>query len=172
MIVYGRETIAQAKDEIASLAPVAWSEMAQGPYGGMDYQVNWPLYEKAESSGSAFLVTARRNGDLVGYIGMIVHAHMSTTDTAATSATYYVRPCPQRGLILRRLIASAMNEGRRRGATIAAIRTHPWASCGPILEAMDFLPAEIVYILKLAPPGVSVPHGDGACLTSVSVKRS
>lgn len=170
MTEYRQEKLADTISEIAALVPQQWAEMAQG-FEEFVSDTNWAVYLKAEEMGAGVLFTARDDGRLIGYFGMLVHPHLSMkSEIAATSTPYYVIPCRTRGLILRRLFGMGLAEARLRGATMAAIRTHTWASCAPILEAMKFREIETSYMLKLSPPGVSVSTGDEPCLTSASGK--
>lgn len=149
MIDYREEKLADARPEMEAMVPRQWAEMAQG-FDEFVSAPRWDVYLRAEQQGAGFLVTARHEGRLVGYFGMLVHSHLSMADTlAATSTPYWVEPGRYRGLILRRLIETALAVARGRGAKVAAIRTHVWASCGTILESMRFRPVETSYMLNM-----------------------
>ncbi len=152
MTDYREEKLADARPEMERMAPLQWAEMAQG-FEEFVGAPRWDVYLRAEAVGAAFLVTARQDGRLVGYFGMVVHPHLSMENTlAATSTPYWVEPGRYRGLILRRLIETAMAIARQRTVKVVAIRTHVWASAGPILEAMRFRPVETSYMLSLGEP--------------------
>lgn len=149
MIDYREEKLADIRDEIESLVPAQWDEMAQG-FEEFVSAPRWDIYLKAEQLGHGFLLTARDSGRLVGYFGMLVHPALSMKDTiAATSTPYWVEPCRFRGLILRRLFEKALAVAAQHGAQVMSVRTHPWASAGPILEAMKFREYETSYMLSL-----------------------
>jgi len=132
-IVYAREPLASAKAEIDATLPAMWAEMAEG-FGDERAEPNWKLYFTAEARNAAFLLTAREDGVLVGYFGMLVYPNLSLKNELAASATpYYVVPRRDRGLILRSLIRHAITICQRAGVRKATVKTHPWASAEPVL---------------------------------------
>lgn len=143
-VAYRVESLLLALPEIRALVPEQFAEMAH--HAPPEYEVGWELYARAEHKGRGFLITAREPA-LVGYFGMLVQPHTQGGFLAATSTPYYVVPRPARGLILRSLIREAVREARNRGARTVAIKTHPWADCGPILKREGFQPVETWHML-------------------------
>ena len=132
-IVYRRELLANAILEIRETLPAMWAEMAPG-FGAEQPEPRWDLYFTAEKREAAFLLTAREEGRLIGYFGMILHDNPSLrNELAATATPYYVVPRRDRGLILRSLIRHAITVCQRAGVKKATIKTHPWASAEPVL---------------------------------------
>lgn len=132
-VEYAREPLASALAEINETLPAMWAEMAEG-FGEERPEPNWKLYFAAEARNAAFLLTAREDGKLVGYFGMLVYPNLSLKNELAASATpYYVVPRRDRGLILRSLIRHAVTLCQRAGVRKATVKTHPWASAEPVL---------------------------------------
>jgi len=133
MITYAREPLRSAVIEIKKTLPQMWAEMAEG-FGDEKAEPNWDIYFAAEARNAAFLLTAREEGELVGYFGMLVYPNLSLKNELAASATpYYVVPRRDRGLILRSLIRHAITICQRAGVRKATVKTHPWASAEPVL---------------------------------------
>jgi len=148
MIEYKEELLRYCIDEVKALVPQQWAEMAQG-MNEIEENTDWDEYLASEGKKEAFLITARRE-NLIGYFGMRVKPFASSQKhLAATSLPYFVVKCRDRGLILRRLIRVATETAKARGATMVAIKTHPWASAAPLLERMRFKPLETWYTLKI-----------------------
>jgi len=132
-ITYAREPLRSAVIEIKQTLPAMWAEMAEG-FGDDKAEPNWDIYFAAEARNAAFLLTAREDGTLVGYFGMLVYPNLSLKNELAASATpYYVVPRRDRGLILRSLIRHAITICQRAGVKKATVKTHPWASAEPVL---------------------------------------
>jgi Acetyltransferase (GNAT) family len=132
-ITYARESLGSALTEIKETLPAMWAEMAEG-FGEERAEPNWAMYFAAEAKNCAFLLTAREDGVLVGYFGMLVYPNLSLKNELAASATpYYVVPRRDRGLILRSLIRHAITICQRAGVKKAVVKTHPWASAEPVL---------------------------------------
>lgn len=155
MITYAQEKLADCRAEIEALVPQQWAEMAQG-FDQFVEKPNWDFYLKLEAKGNALLFTARDAGAIVGWFGVYVYKSTTSDNLIVQATPYFVVPCRARGLILRRLIKTAIAAVALPGAMIT-IKTHPWASAAPILEHLGFRAVETWY-MKAAPPGVSVPE--------------
>jgi len=149
MLEYAQERLADALDDIKALVPAQSAEMAQG-YERFVPEPNWPAYLAVEARGAGLLVTARDEGRLVGYLGFMLHPHASAISTMAASSTpYYVVAGPNRGLVLRRLLCVAKQLLEQRKVSMMTVRTHPWASAAPLLEAMRFRQTDTIWMLEL-----------------------
>src|SRR5262249_51367405 len=150
-VTYAHEKLAAAIDEIKQTLPAMWAEMAEG-FGDAQPEPNWSIYFAAESRGRAFLLTAREDGDLVGYFGMLVYPNLSLqNELAASSPPYYVVPRRARGLILRSLIRHAITLCQRAGVKKATVKTHPWASAEPVLVHLGAREVSKDFMFDLAP---------------------
>lgn len=148
-ITYQQERFADVIDDVKALAPAQWAEMAHG-YENFVAEPNWKLYLSIEAAGAGLLVTARDDGKMVGYMGFMVFPHASARECLAASSTpFYVVPGPRCGLVLRRLLLTARALLAKRGVKIVSVRTHVWASAGPLLEAMGFRQTDLMYMQEL-----------------------
>ncbi len=146
---YALEKFADIQPEVEAMAPLQWAEMAKG-FERFVPKPRVDIYLEAEKRGKTILVTARKKGNLVGYFGMLIHPSMSAGNAlTATSTPYFVMPTKARGVVLLHLIRRAIDEARARGAKIIAIKTHPWASAGPLLQRMRFQETETWFTLDV-----------------------
>ena len=151
MIVYAREPLAAALDEVKATLPAMWAEMAEG-FGEERAEPNWAMYFAAEAKNAAFLLTAREGGSLVGYFGMLVYPNLSLkNELAASSTPYYVVPRRDRGIILRSLIRHAITICQRAGVKKATVKTHPWASAEPVLVHLGAREISKDFMVDLSP---------------------
>lgn len=155
MIAYAQEKLAACRAEIEALVPQQWAEMAQG-FDQFVEKPNWDFYLGLEAKGNALLFTARESGALIGWFGVYVYKSTTSDNLIVQATPYFVIPHRTRGIILRRLIKTAIAKVAIAGAMIT-IKTHPWASAAPILEHLGFRAVETWY-MKAAPPGVTVPE--------------
>jgi hypothetical protein len=158
-VVYQREALASARCEIEATLPAMWAEMADG-FREDAANPRWDIYEQAEAKGAAFLLTAREEGVLVGYFGMLVYPNLSLKrELAAASTPYYVVPRRDRGLILRSLIRHALALVQTRGVHKATVKTHPWASAETVLEHLNGRLVEKIYLFDLEQGAQQVASG-------------
>lgn len=158
-IVYAREPLASAIEEVKATLPAMWAEMAEG-FGDERAEPNWNIYFAAEAKNAAFLLTAREDGVLVGYFGMLVYPNLSLKNELAASATpYYVVPRRDRGLILRSLIRHAITICQRAGVKKATVKTHPWASAESVLVRLGAREVSKDFMFELAPAVKAVANG-------------
>jgi hypothetical protein len=82
-VVFQRETIAVVRPEVQSLIEMHYEEVAQFKQA-QKLDPDWEAYDRLEKTGKAWLMTARADGELVGYIVMLVgfHLHYKTLSTA------------------------------------------------------------------------------------------
>lgn len=147
---YAEERLADIRPEIEALTPQQWAEMAVG-FEAFVMRPMWELYEEIERKDKLVLVTARREGVLTGYFGFMLHPFPSArATTAATSTPYYAIKGKWRGLVLRRMVRTAIKAAQERGAQMITIRNHVWAPAEPILKSLGFRPVETWYMLNLA----------------------
>ncbi len=146
MILYAQERLADIQSEIEALVPDQWAEMAQG-FTTEPEKPQWDFYFALEKQNRTLLLTARENGRLIGYFGVFLYNVEG--QIAVRSAPYYVVPlgAMRRALILRKLVRLIVEKLAKTGYRVL-IKTHPWASIGPILEHEGFRAVETWYMLE------------------------
>jgi L-amino acid N-acyltransferase YncA len=148
-VVYTVESYTAAIPEIKLLVPGQWDESALA-FPNLDQDVNYDAYSSAEEKGMTSFVAARIDGEMVGYIGAIVAPHLSAKrQKSATVTPYYVKPLPQRGFILRRLIVILMDDLRSRGVVLFTMRTHPHISAEALFLRLGFQESDRTYTIPL-----------------------
>lgn len=96
MITVSRETFAEASDDVKALLPQHHREMALNQ-GTIPLSPDWPFYQRAFEIGMATIYTARRDGELLGYvIFFIVPRHPHYDHRFVKDDTIWIRP-DQRG---------------------------------------------------------------------------
>jgi len=141
------------RERVETFLPEA-QRMARAHYefnGNPNYPLNpdWNLYLAGERAQKLFVWVARENGRAVGYL--IAYASMaihSRGQGAAMISPYYVEARPARAQILRKLISRAVEDLKRLGASQIKIDTDSKHPASRLLEALDFVPERIGYILK------------------------
>jgi hypothetical protein len=149
-ITYSEESLDRCQRDIEYLVPEAWAELGDSDIG--DCKPNWAMYRALEERGALILLMARdENGHAVGYLFGVIHPHQHMVDRkSGTIATYFVRQCRARALLIRSLLSHACNLAIRRGACKVSVETEYNHSAGRILEAMGFKPKSIKYVMTEA----------------------
>lgn len=153
MIEYRQERLCDVRAEIEPLATAQWAELAKGGYEAFEENIDWDYYLQLERRDCLFGIMARENGRLIGYFGAMVYRSPTSKDVLTVQSTpYYVENRPNRGIVLLRMIRMLLGVVRRRNCEAAiTIRTHPWASIGPILGKMGFREVATWYMLPVHP---------------------
>lgn len=152
MIVYAQERLADIQAEVAELGHQQTAEMAVG-FDKFVETPNWPWYLGLEARGMLILLTARQGagepdaGRLVGYFGAYVYQSTTSQHRMVQATPYYVVPCRFRAIILKRLFGNLLAHPMAAGALVT-VKTHVWASAGPILEHLGFRATETWYMLE------------------------
>lgn len=152
MITYAQERLANIKPEIEGLVASQWLEMAKG-FEAFIESPNWEWYLSLEAKGNLMLLTARDQGVLLGYFGAYVYRSTTSKNLMVQATPYYVVPHKFRAIILKRLIQNLLTAVPTSvGTAMITIKTHTWASAGPILEHLGFRAVETWYMLEAPVP--------------------
>lgn len=88
-LIYARETLATVRPEVDALSLTHWDEVAHDKNTRV-LDVDWPAFEALEKAGQLFLMTARADKKLVGYLFAFLrpHLHSRQTMTAYVDAMF------------------------------------------------------------------------------------
>jgi ribosomal protein S18 acetylase RimI-like enzyme len=143
MIEYARETVEQVRVEIAPLLAAHCAEIGQRD---LTHQPDWEAYRKTEAEGKLFILTARKDGELIGYNVMLLinHPHYAG-DRVAQNDVIYVKPEHRRGRIglgLVRYFEAAM---RATGFDKIYYHAKPSNDFGSLLVRLGYEAVEIIH---------------------------
>lgn len=148
MITYQIEPYAHALPELKEIYPVHWLELAlfqdRMPLRPQDY-----TYINQDQEGDLFLVTTRRNGELIGYYTCLLYRSLHYDISTATMDMIYMKiEHRSRGYAIR-MIKFVEKELIKRGVQIwySGFKTHKPLGLERVLPALGFIPAD-TYLVK------------------------
>lgn len=149
-LVYAEEAVTDALwNEISPLLVQHWRELSA--HLDIPLSVNRGFYEQADREGALCLVTARREGALVGYAAFLIRQNPHyQTSRQAVQDVLYVHPSVRGGRIGLCLIRAADARLRARGCQVVyhhVKRAHP--ILGRLLERAGYTPVETIYSHRL-----------------------
>lgn len=105
------------------------------------------FYFNLERNNFLLVVTARRDGRLIGYyVGIVIAHHPHNKDGGKVSTTdmFYVLPDERKGGAGAKLLIAAENELRREGVKKATISTKLHFENGPLMDALGWEKTDVV----------------------------
>lgn len=149
MITAQVESFERAIPELQGIFPRHWSELALFK-DRMPLRPQYDEYVRRERDGNLFLVTVRKNGQLVAYYTAQVAPgfHYGSTLTATMDMLYVVPDERGRGLAVP-LFGTVERELRRRGVQLwhSGYKSHNPLGLPRLYEMLGFAPAD-VYVAK------------------------
>jgi hypothetical protein len=107
---------------------------------------DWPAYEALERLGRLWVLTARDQGRLVGYIVMLLtNAMHYRTLSMATDDSHFLHPDYRRGLTGYRMLMMTEKAMAARGIRKCVLRTKFLLDHGKLFERLGFVKEDIVY---------------------------
>lgn len=151
MIQYQVKSFAAIYVEMQPLIREHWLEVALDQ-NRFPLKIDWDFYFACEKAGTLLSVTAREEGDLVGYCLCFVKEHPRYRVPVAVTDVYYLIPSPGLGLAARYRDLFRFTEAaaQRRGAQkfTAQLKVHRSALRG-LFERMGYVHIEDVYAKTL-----------------------
>ena len=105
------------------------------------------IYLEFQRLGLLVVLTARRDGVLVGYwVGIVIHHNPHNKDggKVATCDMFYILPEQRKGGAGARLLMAAESELRKRGVKKASLSTKIHFESGELLDALGWEKTDIV----------------------------
>ena len=136
-ITYQREAVARIILEMTALTQAHWAEVAHNQ-DSRKLDPDWDTFKALDAAGQSFLMTARMDGELVGYVFAILrpHLHSKGTQTAYVDAIF-LSPQARRnntGLRLLQLTDSALSQV----ADFVYWHVKPERDFSPLLKRMGY----------------------------------
>lgn len=149
-LTFHSETFAPVQPEIAELCKEHYEEVVSDKEL---FRLNplWTVYQNLAENGVLKTYTARDNGQLAGYILMLVMPAMHYSDTlVAKDSAHFLRKPYRRGLEALRFFAYVEDEVKKLGVQVLMFHT----KCGEpsrasVFEFMKFTSHEEIFMKKL-----------------------
>jgi len=146
MLDFAEEKLATCIEEAEPLLRAHWDELARNK-DRVPLAPDLAGYFQAEERGRLLIVTARRNGELVGYSVWFYgpHPHYHTTIFAENDVLWLAPEC-RNGRAGLRLIEASHAALKAHGVTIPHWReknAHP--ALGRLLKHLGYVPIETIY---------------------------
>lgn len=149
MLTYRRETIAAIKDEILPLLAAHWREIALDQ-DTVKLDPDWDAYTMLESAGIVYCITARHQGELVGYaVYLVVRNLHYKSIRVAENDLYYLDPAFRKGMAGVNLFRAAETILRSEGVDKIVNKVKIRHDVGRIFEKLGYTPIERVYMKTL-----------------------
>jgi GNAT superfamily N-acetyltransferase len=115
--------------------------------------MDWTEYLDAQDDDEFFLITARLDGKLVGYMGIFVHPHLHYRETmVAVDDAHYLMPGFRGQGAGKAMIDFAEKTAAARGATVFSMRCKVAQNHGHIFESLGYKLTDLVYLKDIGRP--------------------
>ena len=149
MLAYRRETIAAIKDEILPLLEQHWREIALDQ-DTVKLDPDWATYEMLEQAGVSFVVTARHQGELVGYASYLLVRNLHYKNLrVAEHDLFWLDPAFRKGRAGIELFKKAEELLRDEGVDRIFHNVKIQNDVGKVFEYLGYTPIERVYVKTL-----------------------
>lgn len=129
-----------------------WLEEYQEVGSSLPFGPNLEAYEALERSGALLIITARRDGELIGYCLAAIHRHLHYEAVCGFEDSYYLTPAERRGTSGYKLLAETLKAMKRRGCREGYIQTRDSPSIAPLLERLGMKKLYSTYSISLEAP--------------------
>ena len=135
-------------DEITPLAVANWTETGFTADAPLD--INWQAYFSCQLAGALCLITARIDGDLVGYGAYIITPHMHCASIMqAVQTVLFVAPEYRRGAVGYRMIAESDKILAARGATVIMRQVSDKVDYSKLLYRLSYGETERTFLRRM-----------------------
>lgn len=97
-LVFACETMSECLDETKFLHADHWKE-TEGYRDEQGYEPDYEQFALIERNGNFAYFTARRDGQLIGHLGYVIHKSRHTSKRAASEDFFYFLPAERRGFV-------------------------------------------------------------------------
>ena len=143
--VYQTEPWATFKHEAAPLFVRHWREIALN-HAEVPLDIDHERYNGLAAAGALHVLTARRNGLLIGYHIAIVSGHLHYASTLhGITDVYWIAPECRHGVTGMRMFQAVERELQKLGVRKLLTATKLHLDQGPLLERLGYRPIERMY---------------------------
>lgn len=145
MTTYAVERWRDLQTEMMPLLVKHWHEVALN-HAAVPLDIDQAGYKRHDESGALHIVTARRDGVLIGYHVAIISPHLHYASTLhGLTDVYYIAPEFRHGVTGMRLFQRVEKELKERGVKKLYTATKLHLDQGKLFEHMGYIPIERVY---------------------------
>lgn len=128
-----------ARDAKDSIFSRHWEELALNR-DAIKLDVDFDLYSRCDKAGTLYVVTARKDGALIGYIffWVAIHPHYKDFGLQASTDAFYLLPEFRKGGCGARMLMAAENLLQERGVKKVSISTKVHEDHSDIFEALGW----------------------------------
>lgn len=137
MITYQEEKFSDIWHEFEPLAKEHWKETMK-PITGDEFKPDVKRYIQFNETGFYRLYTARKNGILVGDMGIYITISMHTQKTIAQEDSWYMKPEVRTGRVALKFVEYVHSELKKLGVTSGQTTTPPNAGSRRLLEFLGY----------------------------------
>jgi GNAT superfamily N-acetyltransferase len=144
-VIYAVEDYLAVLPELRGLYPAHWAEIALD-HDAIKLDPDYESYERMANAGILHLVTARNDGELVGYHLSMIHPHLHyRASLTCFTDVFYLKPEYRQGMIGYRLLKTFRDSAKARGVQKIYMGTKLARDIGPLLARLGFTPIERLY---------------------------
>lgn len=133
------------KAEMLPLLVRHWREVALN-HADVPLDIDEKRYAELEEAGGLHIVTARRNGLLIGYHVALVSGHLHYASTLhGITDVYWIAPECRHGVTAMRLFQAVERELKALGVRKLFTATKLHLDQGPLFERLGYKPVERLY---------------------------
>ena len=149
MIKFAVETFEDVIQEIRPLLARHWQEIAWYK-DKVPYAPDWERYKQVAEAGVLHIVTARKDGELVGYLVSMISPgmHYKLTNYAVNDIIY-LHPDHRGGRTAFRMFKFAIEEFKKMGVSIFTVHMKTDAPFERLCEALGMQKQEFLYTIYL-----------------------
>lgn len=145
MITYQREEWKSCLSEMERLWPLHWQEVAADK-DVIPLEPNYQMYDMIDQTGQLHVVTARCDGNLIGYHVSIVRPHLHYKSSLSSfTDMYFVHPDHRKGMVGVKLFKEAEKSLKQRGVQKMFTGTKLSLDMGRIFERLGWRETERLY---------------------------
>lgn len=150
-VTYQTEPLADCREEIAALLKLHWDEVALD-HDAIPLDTDWTSYEQMDREGQLAILTARKDGRVIGYHVTIVKPHLHYASTLHGFVdVYFVHPDHRKGMTGVRLFIEAEKALAKRGVVKIFSGTKKHLDMSLIFERLGWRPTETLYSKVIVP---------------------
>lgn len=148
-VVFAVENIAVIRDEAMDVVRQHYDQTAQFKEV-QELDPDWEAYDRIEQAGKLWVMTAREDGRIVGYIIMLLSMDMHYRNLRrATEDVHFMIPEDRKGLIGYKMLSQTVNAMREKGVQTVTFRTKASDSHGVLFERLGGVLHDLVYTIVL-----------------------
>jgi GNAT superfamily N-acetyltransferase len=144
MIIAQVERLTDVLPELKPILPDHYRELANYQ-DAIPLNPNYPQYEQMDAEGKILFVTARDQGELVGYYIGFLHVDLHYQVFCCDTDIFYLKP-ELRGMKYGKLLFDRVeSEVKRRGVVRWVVRSKKHSDLSGFFELLGFEPTETVH---------------------------